>query len=200
MSEPASGTTERLFVAVWPPDPVRVAATDAMRACRGAGDVKWVADSQLHLTLKFLGEVTPEQQRSLPAVLQEIANDFSHFMVHLSGVGAFPDLRRPRTLWLGLEPSPDIQALVDRVEDGMLQVRIPRADAPYRAHLTLGRVRSVRGAAALSARFSAWRGERVAWPVQTITLVRSELRTGGAEYTTLGSWALRADGAEGQTE
>src|SRR5687767_15603596 len=91
----------RLFIAVPTPDPVRAAAAAVIDRLRGPEGVSWVKPERLHLTLKFLGEVSAERQEEIESAIAETANGFSRFVVQCGGVGAFPTLRRPRTVWLG---------------------------------------------------------------------------------------------------
>src|SRR4051812_2134053 len=93
----------RLFIAVPAPPEVRAAAEAVIRRLQGLGDVRWVTGDRLHLTLKFLGDTPPNQVPKLGALLKEDANKNSPFVVELGGVGAFPNPRRPQTLWLGVQ-------------------------------------------------------------------------------------------------
>src|SRR6185369_9070162 len=92
----------RSFVAIPVPEAAREAIGRAVAPLRGVGDVRWVPPEQYHLTLKFLGDATPEQLGETAAGLAETANIFSHFVVEFTWIGAFPRLERPRVVWLGM--------------------------------------------------------------------------------------------------
>jgi 2'-5' RNA ligase len=187
----------RLFVAAPAPPAVQEAARETIAALRGAGDVRWVGPERLHLTLKFLGNTDVEKVPLLRRVFAETANNFSPFVVSLGGVGAFPNVRKPQTLWLGFqgEAAPLIR-LARGVEGAAASLGFPPEGRPFRAHLTLGRVRSAQGAAELGRRVAeaaarpdgaSW---GVEWPVFEFHLVRSDLRPSGPEYTVLERFPL----------
>ncbi|HTE20209.1 MAG TPA: RNA 2',3'-cyclic phosphodiesterase, partial [Armatimonadota bacterium] len=196
--EAASVRSLRLFVALAAPDAVKDAAEAAIRPLRGAGDVRWVTRERLHLTLKFLGPTPPAQAPRLEEILAETANRFSRFVVELGRPGAFPNVRKPQTLWLdiGGVDGALLRALGDAVDEAVHPLGFPREARAFRPHLTIGRVRSPRGLAELSRRLqSAAEGEvvPVPWPVQEFQLVRSDLRPAGPEYTVLHRFPLRAE-------
>src|SRR2546421_7620858 len=91
----------RLFVAVSTPAEVREAAAEVVSRLRGAGEVRWVSPERLHLTLKFLGETPADRVAGIAGALEKSANKVSRFVVDLGGAGAFPNARKPQTVWLG---------------------------------------------------------------------------------------------------
>ena len=186
----------RLFIAVEPPPPVRAYAAETIRALQGRGDVRWVTEDRLHLTLKFLGDTSREQVSLLSEKLAKTANDFSRFVVVLAGPGAFPNSRRPRTVWLGLERGAMLGRLAEEIDRSVSALGFRREERSFQPHLTLGRVRSPRGlgelAQALAAREALPRAE-LEWPVTEFQLIRSELRPEGPRYTPLGRFALRQE-------
>lgn len=188
MSEPRS---LRLFIAVPTPPSVRTAAEGVIARLRGAGDVRWVTGDRLHLTLKFLGETPSEKVPAIVEAAGKKSNKFSPFVVELGGVGAFPNIRKPQTLWLGIggqvEP---LVRLAAEVEQALAEIGFPPEGKPFRPHLTLGRVKSPRGLRELARKLEHLAGSQEAsaateWPVEEIHLVRSVLRPAGPEYTPL---------------
>jgi 2'-5' RNA ligase len=178
----------RLFVAVPAPPVVRAAASSVIERLRGSEEVRWVAPELLHLTLKFLGSTPSEKVEGISAALTEKANRFSRFMVELGDAGAFPNLRRPQTIWMGV--GGDVRALerlAEAVEQALVPLGFPREKRGFRPHLTIGRVKSSRGLPELARRLlgSAARAEleSVPWPVEEIHLVQSVLKPSGPEYT-----------------
>lgn len=154
------------------------------RLARTRAEVRWVKLQGMHLTLKFLGEISAESD--LPRVDQALRNAVLGtpcFELVLSGTGAFPDVRRPRVLWAGVEPNPALDALQGRLESLLEQAGFPREDRPFKPHLTLGRVKGKFGLEAALAELS--RNEKKTFGSMTVTrlsLFESRLRPDGAEY------------------
>ena len=185
----------RAFLGISLPENVRntlKALQDELAAARA--DVKWVLPEQLHVTLKFLDEVSDDQRRALESLLRRIAVDEEPFLLGMGGLGAFPSLESPRVIWVGLTEGHERLARLAEVigrEGAALQLR--REERPFSAHLTLGRVRSSRGVAALTQRLRAtsWQPP-AAWRVDAVTLYQSVLTPAGARYTVLADIPLGA--------
>lgn len=110
----------------------------------GAG-VRWTRGANLHLTMRFLGDRVPATTiPMLAAALDKIASITEPFPLVARGTGAFPDLARPRVIWIGLGGEPLIR-LADRVESAVRDCGFPPGDRPFVPHLTIGRVRDRRG-------------------------------------------------------
>lgn len=136
-------STLRTFLAVELDAPVRDRAETLMGQFRGvAADVKWVERQNLHLTLKFLGDVpTTDMPQIIQAVTQAVA-ETNPFELEIHGAGAFPDLRRPRTIWLGVrEGDEPMRVLHRQVESALKKLHYPPEGRKFTAHLTIGRVR-----------------------------------------------------------
>jgi RNA 2',3'-cyclic 3'-phosphodiesterase len=189
----------RLFVAIPTSEAVRASAAGVIERLSGEGDVRWVATDLLHLTLKFLGSTPSEKVSALRKELEKTANNFSPFVVELGGAGAFPNLRRPQTVWLGVVGDLErLSALAGAVDRALQPLGFEPESRPFRAHLTIGRVRSPRGLGGLAARLQEAQTPAVsAWRIDRIQLVRSDLRPIGPEYTSLGSFALGGGAGEG---
>lgn len=185
----------RLFLAIPAPEAIRTLAVRAVAELRGAGEVRWVQPDLLHLTLKFLGEVPEERRQEIEAAAAETANKFSALVVECGGVGAFPNLRKPRTVWLGLSGQGEavLAALAQDLETSLAARGFPREERPFRGHLTLGRVNGPKGLADLGRgleRLAAAEQDRVEWPVGSFQLVKSDLRPAGPIYTPLAEFPL----------
>ncbi len=179
----------RTFLALDPGKAVihRVVALQEALAKSGA-DVKWVEPENLHLTLLFLGEV---DQRDLIAVCRavgDVAGRHAAFPMAIEHAGAFPNLRRPRTLWVGVGTgAQEVTALHDALEAPLLDLGCyRREERGYTPHLTLGRVRADGGADALPTaltKAATWKaGESV---IQEALVMGSELTPKGPVYTVL---------------
>ncbi len=159
---------------------------------QGAG-VKWVETENLHITLKFLGEIdNPEVPQVCRAVAQAVA-PYDPFELELEGVGAFPRLQRPRVLWVGVGRGREqLQQLQRDIEDRLYKLGYPREARPYEPHLTIGRVKRAgpemdRLAQELERHKQFAPGAM--W-VEEAVVFASQLGRGGPTYTPLGHLAL----------
>ncbi|MGH7701827.1 MAG: RNA 2',3'-cyclic phosphodiesterase [Gemmatimonadales bacterium] len=103
--------------------------------------VKWVREEGLHLTLKFFGEVAAERAGEIATALGAAAAGTPVLDLGLSGIGVFPNPRRPRVLWVGLEGPVALELLADRVERQCQAIGFPVDGKPFQPHVTLGRLR-----------------------------------------------------------
>ena len=184
--------TLRLFVAVRAPLAVREAAQEAVEQLRDHTHVRWVTGHLLHITLLFLGETPGTLLPDLRRRCREIANSHSHFVIELSNGGAFPGAAQARTVWLGVEPVGELTSLAEALGKAAAELGLPVDRRPFRAHLTLGRVRPA--TAGLREALNRLPVRRVAWPVSQMELVQSVLGPGGPEYITLGAFELGREG------
>jgi 2'-5' RNA ligase len=132
----------RLFAALPIPDPGRAAITSLLDELRRSDwPVRWVQPEGIHLTLKFYGEVMPERLDVIEEAVRYAATGARPIPMQVAQLGAFPTSARPRVLWVGLEAPPALELLQDRLERGGVEIGFPPEGAPYRPHVTLGRVR-----------------------------------------------------------
>lgn len=132
----------RLFAAVPLPEPARAEVVGLLdRLRRGDLPVRWVRDEGLHLTLKFFGEVAPERLGPIEEAVRQANQGSEPLAMRLDELGAFPNPRRPRVLWIGLDAPPALELLQDRLERRSEAIGFPPEGSPYRPHVTLGRVR-----------------------------------------------------------
>jgi len=184
----------RLFVAVHLSEEVRAALAAVQERLRSVrGEVSWVRPGNLHLTLKFLGEVEAERLPSLQDALAEAARATAPFRAAVTGVGSFGG-RIPRVIWAGVgEGGVALTALAGRVEAALAGIGFPRESRPFAPHLTLGRVRSPRNAAEL---VQAVRREATgafgAVAVEAFHLMESQLHPQGSIYTVRQTFSLGA--------
>lgn len=177
----------RLFAAIRPPAPVlaRLLALEG-----GVAGARWQDDGQLHLTLRFFGEIAPRQAEDLVAALEGVTSP--PFALALRGIGHFESKGRVHTLWAGIAPSDALLALQRRVETAARRAGLPAEPRTYAPHITLARLNSasgpmlpfLQGHAALASE---------PWPVEAFDLVESTLTPQGAEYETVRRYRLRPD-------
>ncbi|MEA1996571.1 MAG: RNA 2',3'-cyclic phosphodiesterase [Gemmatimonadota bacterium] len=103
--------------------------------------VRWSRPSNIHLTLRFLGEIDPGRLDKLSRAVEQAVSPLEPFEVEVAGIGSFGGRSRPRVIWLGLESSEQLAALAEAVERAVFESGFGRADKPFKPHLTLARVR-----------------------------------------------------------
>jgi 2'-5' RNA ligase len=191
----------RAFVAVLLDDQTRrgiAAQIDRLRPLSKA--VTWVPPHNLHLTLRFLGDQTEEQLAELVPALEEAASGVPTFALSLKGLGAFPGLDHPRSLWVGVsEGMQEVQRLQARVAEALERRGVPIEARAWQAHVTIGRVtdeRRWRREGIPELRAAVMRGATTSFgsmPVASIALMRSDLYTSGARYTGIASVPLSSE-------
>ncbi len=127
----------RLFIAVDMPETIR---NNLSLMAFGIPGAKWVAPEQLHLTVRFIGEVDGGLFRDIKEILGEI--HFASFSLQLKGVGYFPPRGAPRVLWVGLEKSEPLQLLRKKIDTALLRVRIEPEGRKFSPHITLARLKN----------------------------------------------------------
>jgi 2'-5' RNA ligase len=186
-------------VAVLLDAPVRAALGAEIDRLRPLGrGVAWVAPENLHLTLKFLGEVEEGRTAELTGSLTGAVAGLAPFEAVIEGLGGFPTPTRPRVLWAGVTASGEaLGRLAARVEAALAALGFAREGRPFSAHVTLGRVRLPRRNPALSAALAAGAARSFGTsPVGRVSLMRSELSPRGARYTELAALPLGGAGRE----
>jgi 2'-5' RNA ligase len=135
----------RAFIGIRVDTDVERAIEDLIAQLRSHdGGIKWVSSANLHLTLKFLGPSIPlEKIQRIQPELETIAADTIAFEVEASGVGGFPNLRRPNVLWVGLRSEPLIE-LAARIDDAASRCGFAREQRAFNGHLSIGRLRRPR--------------------------------------------------------
>jgi 2'-5' RNA ligase len=134
----------RSFLAVETPPGVRSSACRLIEQLRAAqAQVKWVAPENLHLTLKFLGDVREDDVAKVAEAAREAAATCAAFDLEIRGAGAFPNVNRPRTIWLGGgEGDAAMARLAAALDKALRPLGFPEEDRPYSTHLTIGRIRN----------------------------------------------------------
>jgi 2'-5' RNA ligase len=191
----------RTFIAIeLTPEVLDALERVAERLRRGEGGRagRWVKSGGIHLTLKFLGEVPSEK---LPAIYQAVDQAcvaHAPFAFTVAGLGCFPNLRRPRVVWVGVrEDTGRLARLQEAVERELNRLGFPPEGRAFTAHLTLARVgdrANPRDIEALGKAVGAFQtGELGSMHVDVVSVMRSDLQPDGAAYTELHRASLRAE-------
>ena len=186
-------TSIRAFVAV--PLPGDLVATLIRLQDRLRPDLKasWTRSEAMHLTLHFLGDVSPATVEEISAALQTTCSSMTAFAVPARGLGVFPGPRRPRVLWAGIDDADRLVELQRCLANPLRGCGVECEERPYRPHLTLARFRKPLRRQGLSFLSSILRDEQrdfTSVPVEEVRLYRSELSSDGARYSVLSSARL----------
>lgn len=184
----------RLFVAVNLPDDVRerIRAVSASLEEKGY-PVRWLPPENYHLTLKFLGEVRNERVPTVSRVVERVASQTGAFSMDITGVGAFPTIRRPRVLWVGVTPSPALRCLKQDLEWALAEHGFERETRAFHPHVTIGRADSKDGAGVFRGldKVAAELELRETVPVHSVDVMRSQLSRKGARYSVVSTAELK---------
>lgn len=178
----------RAFLAIDLPASLRPALSRAQERLKQSGaDVRWVPVGNIHLTLKFFGNITEAQVSAIHEAVEPVAREQAPFSLLVTDAGAFPSPKSPRVVWLGV--GGDLEILRDfhrRLEAVLAPLGFPPEDRPFSPHLTLGRVKSPAGRQALvQALVNLPPPGAPPFLVKEIVLFRSNLTPHGATYLAL---------------
>ena len=185
----------RAFVAVEMSEPIREALSALIAEMRRLdAPVKWVEAQNIHLTLKFLGAVPDAAVARATEILRGCTSGIAPFSIEIAGAGGFPDLKRPRVIFVCAADQPPVAAeLARRLNEQMAEVGAERDDRPYQNHITLGRVRPSRASgssdeprhlARLTQRLESLQGKSFgSMQVAEVTLMESKLPPAGPIYS-----------------
>jgi len=155
--------------------------------------VSWVKRGNIHLTLKFLGDIGANQIESINSVLQGVAESHSSFDMNLTGIGVFPELRRPRVIWIGITRGAEqaIQ-LAEAVSNSLQPLGFQPEKRGFTPHLTLARIRNPVNLQNVSSKFTQYDNLDIpTLKVDEIVFIRSQLHPQGSIYTPLKKFALK---------
>lgn len=180
----------RLFIAIELSDQIREALGQVEAHLKYAGaDVKWVEKENIHLTLKFLGEVPEKKLDEAKTALDAACVGVRPFGITLKDIGAFPTMAAPRVIWVGLgEGTQESAGLAGRIDETFSKIDFSRETRAFAAHCTIGRVKSGKNRAALAAKMSDGSYQLSAISrqlVTSVTLFQSTLTPKGSMYAKL---------------
>ena len=177
----------RTFVAIFPPPEIRAEVLARAPRLSLGGRVRWSRPENVHLTLKFLGDVREEELGDLCAAVEEVCGRHAPFDAELAGFGAFPSARRAQILWAGISAgSGGLRSLATDLDAALAPLGFEREKRPYTPHLTLGRARSK--PASFEPSPEEYLGE---FRVRYVELTESNLIPEGAIYRTVRAFALK---------
>lgn len=190
----------RTFVAfLLPPAWIEYLGAVTERLREGTSGMSWVKAGNVHVTVRFLGDLGDSGVKRVCDAVVRAATPLSAPVARLGGIGGFPSLTRPRVLWVGLsEGEESVRALGSVVNDGIRLAGFGPPEKPFRPHLTLARVRE--GARGLDAiRSASLPPPPAPEPLDRIAVMKSELHPAGSRYTALTEVRLRPPGGTAPT-
>jgi 2'-5' RNA ligase len=186
----------RAFLALTLPKKERTRINRSARPLREREvPVRWTDLENYHVTLKFLGDIRGTRVETVKQVMREVAESTAPFHARIGAFGAFPTIRRPEVLWVGIEASPELRCLKQDLEWGLAGHDFPRETRAFHPHITLGRASSDSGA-------GAFRGldDLVAdlehdgeFVVRSVDLLQTHRTEDGVRYSSVESVRLRGD-------
>jgi 2'-5' RNA ligase len=183
----------RLFVALELPATVRENLGALLESLRAVSpQTRWVRPENLHLTLKFIGEAGETKLAAIRSALAGARSDQPTTVI-FRGLGFFPNEKRPRVFWAGIEASPNLKTLAAEIDRATEKLGIPREQRPFSPHLTLARFEPPELPEKLrSAIQENSAREFGSFRTNQYHLIESKLKPSGAEYTTLESFPFAA--------
>lgn len=190
-SSPGQVEYWRLFIALEVPEPVKDRIEQAQRALRDAcrrADVRWTRREQFHLTLRFLGQVEATRAEALAVALRSATAEIRALQLTAGKIGFFPGAHRPRVVWAGLDGGSGLLTLQQAVAIAAAPYTSEPAEKEFSGHITLARIREIRGGDARALEAAAVRlADEVfgSWTATRVDVIRSRLSPEGARYSSI---------------
>jgi len=183
----------RLFIAIDLPEEWKTALAELQSSIEWLGrGIRWAHAGGMHLTLKFLGEVPPERLGEITAGLERACDGVAPFDMQMKGTGCFPNSKRPRVYWAGLDGGKPLLELQARVEDEIEPLGFPREKREFTPHLTIARIKDPIGKERMTRAVLDYHLESDTTQVREVLLMESILKPTGAEYRPQSRIALKA--------
>lgn len=177
----------RCFIAIEVAEKVKTALAELQKELKGCNaDIRWIKPENIHLTLKFLGNVDEKLLDKIKSKLKDTCNRYNGFSLEIKGMGISPDKRRPRVLWVDIRDNNSLTGLQRDIEEGMASIGFKKEDRRFSPHLTIGRFRSSAGIEALYDKIQLHKDDSFGLiDVKSVSLMESRLKPSGAEYTRI---------------
>lgn len=177
----------RTFIAIDLPGNIKEELAALQGEMRRAGaDISWTRPENIHLTLKFLGEIDKKILGEIEQLCRACADRHEPFGLHLHGTGFFPNPRHPRVLWAGLAGAVEaVEQLQEEIDAAMEALGFEREEKDFRPHLTLGRIRSNKNIRELQAIAESYSLPELSFEVGEVVIMKSDLHPQGASYSQL---------------
>jgi 2'-5' RNA ligase len=182
----------RTFIAFDTPDPIKTDISKiqaTLKECRA--DVRWESEKKFHVTIKFLGNAEEKILPNLISTIKNIAEKYHEFSIIYQKIGAFPDKKRPRVLWIGCTNADEqLFHMKEQLDQALKGYGFEIEERRFHPHVTLGRIKSQSGLKNLIQTLENVTFEPRQVSIRDILVVKSELKPSGSEYSTLASISL----------
>ena len=184
----------RAFLAIDPPEDILQAMSRLQEKLKReiSGRISWTKPQGQHLTLKFFGDISSEDVKNICTAVQNRIVSEPKLNLKVENMGVFPDARRPRLIWCGVTGDSEKLSIIQKqLDSDFAGIGFPREDRPFRAHLTLGRIKDPSGLTGISealTKYSAFAAGK--FNCTELILFQSKLSPQGAIYTKLAEFAL----------
>ena len=183
----------RTFIAFELPEKIITFISKVQKDLQSRGlKVKWVRPQNIHLTLKFLGNINETDTEIVGKAIRESANGYSPISLTTKGIGVFPNIKRPRVIWIGITgQTKQLISLQKGLDEKLDAIGFPKDNRPFKGHLTLARVKGrINPQRLIDAIKYYSEFESETFIADNIYLFKSDLKSSGAVYTKLMSIAL----------
>lgn len=177
----------RSFIAIELSETVKSALAELQKKLKESrADIRWIKPENIHLTLKFLGNIDERITVGTERIIKEICKRHNMFTLEVKGISAFPGMKSPRVLWVGINNRDVLTKIQKDIEDGMASLGVEHENRRFTPHLTLGRFRSVMGKENLIDKIELHKNESFGLiEAKSISLMRSDLKPAGAQHTKI---------------
>jgi len=190
----------RTFIAIELPAQIKDYLASLQKELKKSGaDVKWVEPVNIHITMKFLGEIDEVQFERISLIMDQVSENIKYFIARLGTLGAFPNISSPRVIWMGLDKGhTELKTLAKELEEKIKKLGIPKEDRVFSSHITLGRTRSGLNMGKLITALQITskpetQTQTLEFPVTSITLFKSTLSSKGPTYEAIKTSNLKTD-------
>ena len=186
--------TIRAFIAVEIDNQTKQKISDLISNLKKSkADIKWITEGQMHLTLKFLGNIDNGRVQEISGALSSISHNVKPFEITLSDIGAFPNLNRPRVIWAGIAKGAEyLKTISEKIETGLEKLGFEKEDREFNPHFTLGRVKTSKDLTELKKLLNETQfNSENEIKINELVLFQSTLSPKGATYSKLSVISLQ---------
>lgn len=182
----------RCFIAIDMPDDIKKSVFELINGVDyKVKGIKWVPPENIHLTLKFLGEIKEEQLKEIKSRLDFISSNHKEFDIIISKIGGFPSLKNPNVLWIGIDHSEELCRLYEDIANAMFDLGFEKEDRKFSPHLTIARIKDKKNIDPIIKSLITLKDKSFgSVKVQEILLMKSVLKPTGAEYSKIEAFRL----------
>ena len=182
----------RCFIAIALPQEIKIGLEQYIRSLRKISpDIRWVRAENIHITLKFLGEIEQDLLDKVEFSLKSISEVFQPFYIYLKGSGSFPNEKRPRIIWVGIEALQNnlLLKIYNWIENRLETLGIKKEQRKYTPHLTIGRIKFPQNMNKLFQYMKQYPFQGEQFGVKEILLMQSLLKPSGVEYKVIDKYS-----------